>query len=385
MGQMRWVGACAIAGLLAGASWLAAQEHPAGDPFAAKGQAPTKVVAETHEKGAADAKTADAKADKDARSAPASYSPADAERRIERALNQPLHTPLSFMQQPLSQVASVLSEEYEIPIQFDTPALDAVAVTPDVEVTINIANVSLKNALRLMLQNAGAEQLTYIVDKEVLLITTQEQAEKRLEVHVYRVDDLVVADRARSVLDPGADYDSLIDTIVSTVEHDTWMENGTGQGEVKAFPPGMLVISTTRKVHQQVQELLDTLRETKSAVEENAKVAAKTAEVHPVTRVIPLRDSELTSADNRKILGQSLQRSVNWNVTDANVSEEEVFLQVLPNQVLVRHLPSVVGQVEAVIRELTSLSGISGGSGRSRRNPQAPGGGSGGGGRGGQF
>ena len=44
-----------------------------------------------------------------------------------------------------------------------------------------------------------------------------------------------------------ADFDSLIDLIVSTVEYDSWMENGTGEGEIQPFPTNLsLVISQTQ-------------------------------------------------------------------------------------------------------------------------------------------
>jgi hypothetical protein len=36
-----------------------------------------------------------------------------------------------------------------------------------------------------------------------------------------------------------ADFDSLVDLIVSTVEYDTWMENGSGEGEIQPFPTGV--------------------------------------------------------------------------------------------------------------------------------------------------
>ena len=36
-----------------------------------------------------------------------------------------------------------------------------------------------------------------------------------------------------------ADFDSLIDLIVSTVESDSWMENGSGEGEIQPFPNGV--------------------------------------------------------------------------------------------------------------------------------------------------
>ncbi|RIK79559.1 MAG: general secretion pathway protein GspD [Planctomycetota bacterium] len=58
-----------------------------------------------------------------------------------------------------------------------------------------------------------------------------------------------------------ADFDSLIDLIVSTVEHDSWMENGTGEGEIQPFPTNLsLVISQTQRVHEQIADLLDQLR-----------------------------------------------------------------------------------------------------------------------------
>ncbi|QDS97998.1 general secretion pathway protein GspD [Adhaeretor mobilis] len=58
-----------------------------------------------------------------------------------------------------------------------------------------------------------------------------------------------------------ADFDSLIDLILSTVEHDSWMENGTGEGEIRPFPTNLsLVVSQTQRVHEQIRDLLEQLR-----------------------------------------------------------------------------------------------------------------------------
>ena len=38
-----------------------------------------------------------------------------------------------------------------------------------------------------------------------------------------------------------ADFDSLIDLIVSTVSTETWAENGGGEAEIRPFPGGVLV------------------------------------------------------------------------------------------------------------------------------------------------
>ncbi|MFO0791825.1 MAG: VWA domain-containing protein [Pirellulales bacterium] len=114
----------------------------------------------------------------------------EAEQRIERALRSPLHaTGLDFVETPLKDVISQLQEDYGIPIQIDNAALEEVGVNTDEPVTVNLRNVSLRSALRLMLKNV---QLTYIVQDEVLMITTKDAAEKNLVVKVYPVADLVL-------------------------------------------------------------------------------------------------------------------------------------------------------------------------------------------------
>ena len=51
-------------------------------------------------------------------------------------------TPLDFVEHAAEpDHRTIISEEYDIPIIFDTTALDAVAASPDVEVTIQISNV----------------------------------------------------------------------------------------------------------------------------------------------------------------------------------------------------------------------------------------------------
>jgi len=115
-----------------------------------------------------------------------------AEERIQTALRGPLKLPLDFIDTPLLDVMTQLSEDYEIPIQFDRSALDEVAISPDTEVTITISNVSLRSALNLMLKEPELQDLTYVIDDEVLLITTKDVADATLKVKVYPVADLVL-------------------------------------------------------------------------------------------------------------------------------------------------------------------------------------------------
>ena len=114
----------------------------------------------------------------------------DAEQRIEKALRSPLHTTgLDYTEQPLQDVVTQLADEYGIPIQLNKTALEEAGIGTDAPVTISLHNISLRSALRLMLKNL---QLTYIIQDEVLMITTKEDAEKDLVVKVYPVADLVL-------------------------------------------------------------------------------------------------------------------------------------------------------------------------------------------------
>ena len=71
---------------------------------------------------------------------------------------------------------------------------------------------------------------------------------------VYDVRDLVATPvrPAQAGASAAADYDPLIDAIVSCVATETWAESGGGEAEIRPLPPGLLVISQTRAVHDEI-------------------------------------------------------------------------------------------------------------------------------------
>ena len=175
--------------------------------------------------------------------------------KIQQALQRKLASDgLVFEDTPLEDVARYISETYQIPIQLSMPALEEIGVSADEPVTANLHGICLQSALRLLLPSL---QLTYTIQNEVLLITTPEEAEMHLTTCVYDVRDLL----------PGtgnaADFDSLIDTIISCIETDTWAENGGGESEIRPLPAGFLVISQTPLVHEEICGLLTSIRELK--------------------------------------------------------------------------------------------------------------------------
>jgi hypothetical protein len=289
---------------------------------------------------------------------PADYSPAAAEERIEKALDRPLRSPLSAVQTPLSQVADQIREEYDIPIQFDVAALEEAALSPDAEVTIDLNNVSLRAALELMLRQL--DNVTYVIDKEVLMITTQDEAERQQKVVVYRVDDLVRVDDGGSLNSPDSyDFDSLIDILLSSVAKDSWEENGSGEGEMHAYPPGMLVVCQTRAVHNQISRVLADMRRVKKDIE-HAPAAASAASQGPITRGIAIRNESMDDSEaSREMVRNAIVQSVDWgSTTAANTGDH--FLYVLPQRVIVRHQPRVVRQVERVMANMGTAAGTRG-------------------------
>jgi hypothetical protein len=175
--------------------------------------------------------------------------------KIEKALRGQLKPQgLHFADAPLEEVAAVLQETYGIPVQMDSASLDEIGIDPQEPVTVSLHGISLRSALRLMLKQLG---LTYIIQNEVLLITTPEAAESELTTCVYDVRDLL--HRKRS----GVDFDSLIDMIISCIAVETWAENGGGESDIRPLQPGFLVVSQAAAVHEEIQELLNSIRELK--------------------------------------------------------------------------------------------------------------------------
>ena len=174
--------------------------------------------------------------------------------RINRVLTDPLKPAgLEFTEEPLENVVNFLQTEYEIPIQVDGHALEDAALTSDEPVTINLHNISLRAALRLMLKQLN---LTYMICDEVLLITTPDRAEEVLSVCVYDVRDLIGNDRGDRQIK------ALVDAIVCCIAKETWANNKSGNAEIKTLPPGLLVVSQTSAVHEEIERLLTAVRET---------------------------------------------------------------------------------------------------------------------------
>jgi hypothetical protein len=267
--------------------------------------------------------------------------------KINRALRGPLHSQgLDFVESPLEEVANFLQDDYGIPIQLDLSALEEIGLSRDEKVTVNLHNISLKSALRLMLKQLG---LTSMIRNEVLMITTPEEAETHLETCVYDVNGLVDDTSRKNI-------EALVDTIISCVATETWADNGGGEAEIRVLQPGLLVISQTQTVQNAVRDLLTEIREMRraqSAGDEATAQANATRDKHVVTRTYYL---QIERGDKLDVLERQLRELVVQSIPDERWNGQlddgqGVVLTVLPDRIVVRHNESVHEKVEDVLVE----------------------------------
>jgi hypothetical protein len=199
---------------------------------------------------------------------PAEYSRARA--RVDRAealeayLEQALDAAvdLDLHKIALGDVMAYLAEKYTVPIYLDNKGLADAAVDSSVPITFAAHGTSLRAALRTMLDEFD---LTFVIQDEVLKITSEEKADEILTTKVYPVSDLLGARH---------NFGPLMNMMKCTVQPDSWDDNG-GPGSIQSFGPAQaLVISQKRDVHEEIDELFVRLRRV-------LDVYPQTLDVHP--------------------------------------------------------------------------------------------------------
>ncbi|MCA9067397.1 MAG: hypothetical protein KDA84_00640, partial [Planctomycetaceae bacterium] len=243
----------------------------------------------------------------------------DKEQQIEKSLTRPIS--LHFTETPLNEVIKHVATSAGINVVVDNLGLSEEGILPDSPVSIDVDGIKLESALNLMLEPL---HLSYMIQDEVLKVTSRIRQQGELEVVTYPVADLVVAIPSfkpsggtglqssgfnnnawqgpanfsvpaggslqpvsgaqfqvgdgiggAGVANPwsapgldstlagggsSVDFDTLSDLIVTTIEPDTWAEVG-GSGSVRSYETTLsLVIRQTQKVHEEIRDLLEQLR-----------------------------------------------------------------------------------------------------------------------------
>lgn len=168
-------------------------------------------------------------------------------------------TKCRFIDTPLTEVVDYLKTLHGVDIQIDKRSLQDVGLRPDVPVTIDVEHVSLRSGLRLLLSQL---ELTYRIEDGRLVITTPEAAEAQLKTVFYPCRELIYIDGPQVNSDVQPDYDTLIQTITSTIQPESWSEGGPY--ELMQPTQNGIVISQTDEVHADIAGLLAALRAAKS-------------------------------------------------------------------------------------------------------------------------
>lgn len=121
-----------------------------------------------------------------------------AERMLEAALNKRIDA--EFVETPLKDALSFLSDRCGIQFVFRRKALDDAGIPVDAVVTLQLKQVRLNTLLELMLQDLG---LVHTEKDDLLLITTPEDAEATLEIRVYDCRDLLAMPEPGAAARPG--------------------------------------------------------------------------------------------------------------------------------------------------------------------------------------
>jgi hypothetical protein len=170
-------------------------------------------------------------------------------------------THMQFIETPLSDVRDYLEDLHRQNIALFRKALDDAAISTESPITAALVGLPLGVGLPLILEPLG---LTYVVENEVLVITTLDDAGQRLAHVVYPVADLIDPAEHGSA---SAGYQQLIDTIKATVYPETWIDVG-GPGSAAALPSaGVLAVSASQRVQLAIENVLADLREARRQIE----------------------------------------------------------------------------------------------------------------------
>ncbi len=166
-----------------------------------------------------------------------------AEVRIEVALSS--STDFEFVDVPLKDMVEFISQLHNIQVLVDREALKEEGIQPDEPITLTLSQVSLKSGLRVMMEPLGLE---YLIQNEVLMITTRIRADETMDTRVYNL-------RALS----GMDGQELSQIIEESIRSSPW-EEIDGEGGVIHTLEGCLVVTQSQRVHEDIRSLLAQLQ-----------------------------------------------------------------------------------------------------------------------------
>jgi RNA polymerase sigma factor (sigma-70 family) len=185
------------------------------------------------------------------------------DKKIESKLSATIN--VKYDKTALKKVLDDLQTKMGINFVVDWASLKEQDISPDTPITLLLKDVTVRTALKQVLSATGMG--TYTVQDGILTVTSTSAAQEKLIRRVYSVADLVDTTKE----DEGA---ILLRIITRTVLPDSWIDKG-GRGAIEYFPQGRsLVINQTYDAQEEIQLLLEDLRNAKKEQDKGKEAEA---------------------------------------------------------------------------------------------------------------
>ena len=175
------------------------------------------------------------------------------EQRIRDALTDD-RTTLEFVDIPLSDIIAYLKDRHHIPIVFDDNPLKDAAIDPSaLPVSINVQNLSLRSGMKMVLSKYN---LAYLIQNEVLLITTKDKADSTLTMRIYDVHDLVPSSNETETAKAMTELSDILSSVPS------WHSSGD-HASIKPFNRlgiNAFAITQNADTHEEIEKTLTDIR-----------------------------------------------------------------------------------------------------------------------------
>jgi hypothetical protein len=170
-------------------------------------------------------------------------------RKLLKALNTPMT--IDVQDSTLEDVLTYLQDKAGITIVLPQAILDEWKISSKTPVCINLKSVTLRTILKKVL---GDLDLTYIINKEVIEVRTEERAKKAMTTRAYPIRDLalLVNPRLKQTKDETKwreSADDIIKAIVDSIDPKSWSANG-GPGKITFdLRTKSLVVTQSTEIH----------------------------------------------------------------------------------------------------------------------------------------
>ncbi len=210
---------------------------------------------------------------------------------------------LDVREVPLADIVASVRDQVGVNVLLDRSALEEEGINTDTPLTVRLMDVPLGQGLALLLEPYN---LTYIVTHGVILITSQLEAGNELTFQIYPVADLVWAQDAagKGVFD----FDRLIKLIEELIAPNSWSVVG-GPGSIRSVSGSLsLAINQTQAVHDQITDVLDTLRQARGMMDAAQTPRVKNLpkpDIEPTVIGIGRREDELLRRTRESMISLS--------------------------------------------------------------------------------